>query len=164
MTQFPGSTETRRDFPSQRPPSHSGERKRGQAALRGDALGSRSKPTRLCLRPAAFVWLAAITLSCRRLLVLPPQQEFSRIPALGAKPSSARGRNLTKTARNGCLLRAELRLLMPHSHLDKAGFVPVSDAPSWLRSGVRLRRVPTSAMSSAWMLSCCSPRLCWALP
>lgn len=165
MTQFPGSTETIRDFPSQRPLNRSGERKRGQAALRGDALGSQSSPTVALPAQAAFGWLAALILPCRRLLVLQPQQEFSIIPALGAKPLSARGQKLTKTAGNGSsLLWAELRLLMPQPHLGKAGLVSVSEAPSRLKSGVHLRQVPTSAMSPGWMLSCCSPRLCGALP
>lgn len=120
--------------------------------LWGDALGSQSNPDVALPPPGSFRLLGGgSVLSCRYLLALWIQEDFSTIPSLRAEPSSARGRNLTKKTWGGSsLLLAELTLLAPHTHLDN--LMPDSNAPPWLGSCTHLRQVPESTKSSGWML------------
>lgn len=111
-----------------------------------DAPWSQSNPSVTLLHPGSFRLVGCRSLlSCRYLLVLSIQEEFSIFSAVGAKPSSPRGQNLTKKAWKGSsLLLVQLRLV-PHTYPDQAGLTPVMVSPT-------LRPVPKLAMSSCWML------------
>lgn len=96
-----------------------------------DALWSQSNPSVTLLHPGSFrLGGCRSLLSCRYLLVLWIQEEFSIIPAVGAKPLSTRGQNLTKKAWNGSSLLLVVLRLAPHTHPNPGGLMPAMVSPT----------------------------------